>query len=120
MDRATMHVVPDDGAILEEVAQTEEQVLREVGYRNYKQRARLINHPGVVRFNIRHFRRHTEPAVAHLLDPHFNGFDRGFEVKRAIRRPVRAGWRVPIVEEIDPLVIGKESVARVKAGRRWK
>jgi|ERR1700730_4633862 hypothetical protein len=79
MDRATMHVVPDDGAILEEVAQTEEQVLREVGYRNYKQRARLINHPGVVRFNIRHFRRHTEPAVAHLLDPHFNGFDRGFE-----------------------------------------
>jgi enoyl-[acyl-carrier-protein] reductase (NADH) len=43
-----MDVVADDDAILEEVAQTEKQVLREVGYRNYKQRARPINHPGVV------------------------------------------------------------------------
>ena len=120
MDRATMHVVPDDGAILEEVAQTEEQVLREVGYRNYKQRARLINHPGVVRFNIRHFRRHTEPAVAHLLDPHFNGFDRGFEVKRAIRRPVRAGWRVPIVEQIHAFVISKKRLTGMEASRRRK
>src|SRR6202011_3994610 len=115
-----MHVVPDDGAVLEEVAQPEEQVLREVGYRNYKQRARLINHPGVVRFNIRHFRRHTEPAVAHLLDPHFNGFDRGFEVKRAIRRTVREGSKARIDEKIDTLGSGKESVARVKAARRWK
>ena len=115
-----MHVVADNGPILEEVAQTEEQVLRKVGYRNYEERARLINHPGVVRLKIRYFRRHSQPAVAHFLDPHFNGIDRGFEVKRAIRRPVRTGWRVAIVKEIDILVIREESVARVKPSRGRK
>jgi hypothetical protein len=47
----TAILVPDDGAILEEVAETEEHVLREVGYWNYEQCARLINNPCVVRLN---------------------------------------------------------------------
>ena len=112
-----MHVVTNDGAVLEKVTEAEKQVLREISYRNYEERTRLINNPCVVRLDI------SAPPVARradhrvpLLDPHFNGFDRDFEVKRAIRRPVRAGWRVAIVEEIDTLVIGEESVARVKAG----
>jgi hypothetical protein len=44
-----MNVVADDGAILEKVTETEKQVLREIGYRNYEERARMINNPGVVR-----------------------------------------------------------------------
>jgi hypothetical protein len=71
-----MHVVADDGAILEKVAEIEQQVLREVSDRKNAQRARLINHPGVVRLHVRHFRRHAEPALAQFLDPPFNGFDR--------------------------------------------
>jgi hypothetical protein len=65
--RATMHVVADDGAILKKVAEIEQQVLREVSDRKNEQRARLINHPGVVRLHVRHFRRHAEPALAGAL-----------------------------------------------------
>jgi hypothetical protein len=109
-----MHVVTNDGPILGKVAQSQEQVLREVGYRNYKKCARAIDHPGVVRLDIGHFRRHPKPTVAQLFDPRFDAVDCGFEVKRTARRPVRAGWSITIVEQIDAFVIRKESVAGVK------
>ena len=86
-----MDVVTNDGAILEKVTEAEKQVLREISYRNYEERTRLINHPCVVCLDIRHLRWHAEPTVAYLLDPQLNGVDRRFEVKRAIRRPLRAG-----------------------------
>ena len=65
-------------------------MLCEVGYRNYKKCARAIDHPGVVRLDIGHFRRYPKPTVAQLFD----AVDRGFEVKRTGRRPVRAGWGI--------------------------
>jgi hypothetical protein len=45
-DLATMHVVTDDSAILQKVAQGEEDVLRQVGHWDDEQRARLIDAPG--------------------------------------------------------------------------
>jgi len=77
--------------------------------------ARLISHPGVARFNIGHFRGHPKPIVTHFLNPHFDRFDRGCEVRPAIRRPVRAGGGVAIVEQIDAFVISKECLAGMKA-----
>jgi len=80
-DRATIHVVTDDGAVLQKVAQGEEDVLRQVGHRDDEQRARLIDHPRVVRLHVRHFGRHAEAAFPHFLEPAFNGFERGIEGK---------------------------------------
>jgi hypothetical protein len=41
--RATMHVIAEDGAILEKVAEGQEHVLREAGHGNDEQRTRLIH-----------------------------------------------------------------------------
>ena len=63
------------------LCRNEEDVLRQVGHRDDEQRARLIDHPRVVRLHVRHLGRHAEAALPHFLEPAFNGFERGIEGK---------------------------------------
>lgn len=53
---------------------------------------------------------------ARFFDPPSDAVDRDFEVERTVRRPVRAGWSIAIVEKMDAFVIRKEGVAGVKTG----
>jgi hypothetical protein len=92
-------------------------VLCKVAHRDYKEGAGPVDDPRIVGLDVRGLRRQANASVLELANPRLRRCHHGVQRQRSIVSPVCTGRRVPVIEDINAVVVGEKCLARVKAGR---
>ena len=115
-DRTPVDVVVEHEAVLQHVADVQQDVLRQVPDGEYDERGRLVEHPRVVRLGVRHLGRDFQTPFADPAHPLPDVLHEGIQVQRPVfeHGPERGG--IAHVEHVDAIVVGEERLARVETG----
>jgi hypothetical protein len=112
-----VNVIGQHEAVLEHVAEVQQDVLGQVAHGGDEKRAGMIDDPGVMGLDVGNHGRELQPAVTELLHAPPHRFQKRSRIEGAVFCPLGKGRRIAGIEYVDPFVVREKGHARVKAGR---